>query len=427
MSKKLTIGIFGLGTVGTGVYQILQKQKSHFKHRYGMEYDVKRIVVKNIAKRRGMKLPPRMISTKAESILNDGDIDVVFELIGGLEPARGIVKKALENGKHVITANKAILAKSGKEIFSLAEKKRKFLGFRASITGCHDIVEHLGLSGGIQGVYGILNGTCNYILTEMESKKKNFPDILRAAQQKGYAEANPSLDVDGFDTADKLLIVTSMIFGAFLTRKNISVEGIRHLTLEDIEFAKELGYRIKLLGISRLVDGKLDCRVHPCLVPAASIMGTLRGVENGVTVDDTLRGMSAFTALGAGQNPSASAAVSDFIALGTGMLPCFPKRAQKLPLVKPQDVVSAFYLRFTAPNQPGVLAKISAALAKNNINIVSVLQKGQTDHRGAPLPLIIVVDKARQGNVQKALLQVNKNAKPFSRSCMVLPIEENVL
>lgn len=427
MQKKLTLGIFGLGTVGTGVLQILQKQKEHFKKKYGIEFDIKKIVVKNFSKRRDVKLPKGVLSTNPDAILNDENIDVVFELVGGLEPARSIVMKALENGKHVITANKAILAKSGKEIFSLAEKKRKFLGFRASITGCHDIVEHLGLSGGIQGVYGILNGTCNYILTEMESKKKDFSAVLKDAQKKGYAEAKPSLDVDGYDTADKLIILTSMIFGAFHTRKDIFIEGIKKITLEDIEFAKELGYRIKLLGVSRLVDGKLECRVNPCLVPSAKILGTLSGVENGVTLDDSLRGMSAFTALGAGKNPSASAAVADFIAVASGMPPCFPKRAQKLPLLKKQESVSAFYLRFSAPNQPGVLSKISAALSRHNINIVSVLQKGQTDRRGALLPLIIVVDRARKGDVEKAFKEIKKRASALVQDTMVLPIEENVL
>jgi len=407
--KRLVIGLLGLGTVGSGVYELIRNQREELRQKYGVELEIKRVVVRSLDKPRMVEVEPGVLSTDPWSILNDGEINTVIEVIGGVEPARRYVLEALGRGKHVITANKALLAVKGRQVFRQALRKGVYLGFRAAVTGFQDIIDRVSSSISITRLAGVFNGTCNYILTQMEKTEEDFATVLRQAQELGYAEDDPSLDIDGWDTTDKLAVLCMLAFNCYVRRQDIFTEGIRHIRLDDLRFARELGYRIKLLGIASTDDGKLEARVHPCLVPQDNMLARLEGVENGIQVDDSLRGKGGFTAPGAGKYPTACAVMFDLINIACGNPNYFPREFRKLRIKKMAELESEYYLRVNAINRPGVLEKIAGVFRRHDINIMSVLQqKGASRERGQVVPLVIIVDKASERAIQRAVRQIQR-------------------
>jgi homoserine dehydrogenase len=408
--KKITIGIFGLGTVGSGVVELLKKQEKQLKDRYGLEINIKRIGVKTLDKVRSLEIDHSILTTNPNDILNDKEIDTVLELMGGKEDAYRFIQSSIANGKNVITANKAVLGEYGAELAKLVAESRSdcYFGFRAAITGLQDIIWHLYCSFTINKLVGVFNGTCNYILTEMSEKNKEFKDALSEAQQKGYAEQDPSVDIKGLDTADKLATLCMVAFKTFIKSKDINTEGIDKITLQDIKFAKELGYEIKLLGYAEISGNKLDARVCPALVLKDNMIARLRDVENGVEIGDDLRGGGGFTAPGAGKYPTASAVVADIINMATSHANYFPKEVMNYELQKESGIVCKYYFNFGAKNEPGVLESIAKVFHEHNINIITVLQKGESSERGKTVPLIVITDKELEKNIKSAFAKIKK-------------------
>lgn len=402
--KGLTIGLFGFGTVGTGVVDLIQKQTQKVQSKYGLNLKLKTVVVQQLTQERKEQIAPAVLSDDPRQILDDNEIDTVIEVIGGIHPAKEIVVEALRSHKNVITANKALLAESGMDIFSEAIRSKCYFGFRAAVTGLQDIIDRLYSSISISNVAGVFNGTCNYILTSMEEKGEEFAEALRKAQEAGYAEQDPTLDINGQDTADKLAIVSTLAFNSPVQREDIYTEGIEKIGVEDIRFAQELGYKIKLLGIASC-DGKtIESRVHPCLIPADSMLASLKGVENGVEIEDELRGPGGFKAPGAGKYPTASAIMFDIINIANNNPHYFPKEFHKLPITEMDCLENQYYLRLSALNQPGVLAEIAGVFKCYDINIHSVLQQGDNfDRRGEDVPLVIITGIAKEKNMRQAV------------------------
>ncbi|RME67275.1 MAG: homoserine dehydrogenase, partial [Nitrospirae bacterium] len=394
---SVNVGVIGFGTVGTGTIKILLENNSLIKERTGISFNIKKVADLDIERDRGVKLPREALTTKAEEIINDPEIDIVVELIGGIHPAKEFILKAIEQGKHVVTANKALLATEGQEIFDAAKEKDVFIGFEASVAGGIPIIKALreGLvANNFLSIYGIINGTSNYILTRMSQDGMDFQDALKEAQQKGYAEADPTFDIEGIDAAHKLTILASLAFGIPLSYDKLYCEGISKVTAQDIRFAEELGYRIKLLAISKAVDGEVEMRVHPTMVPEDYLISKVDGVLNAVYVVGDAVGETMFYGRGAGDMPTGSAVVSDIVDIAQKTKEgC--SAAETLYIgkrtdlrVKPIDEIeSLYYFRFSAIDRPGVLSKISGIFGENQISIASVIQKGR--RVGEAVPLVI--------------------------------------
>ncbi|HEX2760882.1 MAG TPA: homoserine dehydrogenase, partial [Rhizomicrobium sp.] len=368
MSAPFRIAIAGLGTVGGGVVKALAARQDELSERAGRPLLLTAVSARDKKKARGFDLPGWSDDPLA---LAKGDADLVVELIGGDEGiARQLVETALSNGKHVVTANKALLAKHGKALADLAESKGVTLKFEAAAAGGIPIVKSLReglIAHGVFAVKGILNGTCNYILTEMEASGRSFADVLKEAQAKGYAEADPTLDIGGGDTAHKLALLASVAFGTVPDFDAIAVEGIEHITADDIAFASEFGYRIKLLGVARRVGDALDQKVHPAMVKARAPLANVSGAANGVMVDAGEAGSFFFSGRGAGEAPTASAVIADIVEAASGAItPVFGRPVASLKSLKTADgkaAMSPWYLRFEVLDVPGVLAAIAGHLA----------------------------------------------------------------
>ncbi len=406
--KKLKIGLFGLGTVGSSVVDILKARKSELK-KDGYEFILKRVCEKDLKKRRNLSLKRDLFAASPAKILNDPEIDVVIELIGGEHPARDIIDGALRNRKSVITANKKIVAEEGPALARKAKRGGRYFGFRAAITGCHIVMDQLVHGGPINSVVGVFNGTCNYILTRMKELGKEQEQVVKEAQKLGYAEKDPSEDIDGIDTEYKVRILSMLVFGFKPPGKRMLVEGIRGVALEDIRFADQLGYEIRLLGILNRSRDMMDVRVHPALVPQGTKFAMLRGVQNCIEIDDVLRGVGGTVYEGAGGTPAASAVIQDVIDAADGAPISWPSRGmveEKLSLIPGGMIRSRYYLLFKALNRPGVLAGISSALAGNNINIAKVEQK-EEEKRGL-VPIVLITDSAIEANIRKALKRISQ-------------------
>jgi len=422
--KKLTIGLIGLGTVGHSVFNLLKERRNELKKQHGLNFRLKKIAEKDPKKRKGLKSFKGILCKNAKAILNDPEIDTVIELIGGVEPARRIIKEALSKKKNVVTGNKQLLALDGERLFKEARRNNRCLGFRAAITGCHQVLNHLEYGGTIQGILGVFNGTTNYILSRMEKDDITFSEALKQAQKSGYAEKNPSLDIDALDTAYKLILTIRLAFAQSLKPGSFYIEGIRDVEIQDVRFAKELGYSIKLLGIARKEKNALEVRVHPCLIPSNRALALIRGIENGIEIIDEARGNGGLIADGAGGNPAASAVIADLIDIAEGRGTHLAEPIERLPVKKMSLVKSKYYIRFNAVNRPGVLAKIATVLAKRNINIRSVIQKGE--EIGSIVPIIIITDEGAEREIRKALKTIDNLSIVKSRT-KLLRIEEKVL
>ena len=418
MAKKtITVGIIGFGTVGAGTARILLQNAEIIRRRLGAPVLLKSISDLDIKRDRGIRLGDVKLTTAARDVIADPDIDIIVELIGGYAPAKEFIFDAIRNGKHVVTANKALLAVHGEEIYAAAEKAGVNVGFEASVAGGIPILKSLreGLAANrIESIYGIVNGTCNYILTLMMNEGRKFDEVLKEAQAKGYAEADPTFDIEGIDSAHKLAIITMLAYGTPVRFDDIYTEGISKITPLDIEFARELGCKIKLLAITKMVNGEIEARVHPTMLPESYPIATVDGVFNALSVSGDAVGSTLFYGRGAGDLPTGSAVVADIMDIGrdilsgcTGRSPlaAFRERAN-LKIRKMEDITSCYYLRFAAIDKPGVLSKISGVLGKNHISIESVIQKGRKEAEA--VPLVMMTHEAVERNVRKALDEINK-------------------
>ena len=418
--EKVKVGMIGFGTVGSGVVKILQKNSKLIEKRMGAKIVLKRIADIDVKTDRGVKLRPGILTTKADDVIKDPEINIVMELIGGIEPAKTFILKAIQNGKHIITANKALLALHGDEIFRAAHRSGVDVNFEASVGGGIPLIRSIkeGLvANRIHSIFGILNGTSNYILSKMTDEGRSFKEVLREAQEKGYAEADPTYDIEGIDAAHKLAILIRLAFGTSIQFKEIFIGGISEITPLDIQFGREFGYRIKLLAITKTDQGKIEARVHPTLIPEGHLLSTVEGVFNAIYIKGDAIGPTLFYGQGAGQMPTGSAVVSDLVELGRNLLVQTRGRRvpllsyqesaiEKIPLKKMGDVVMRFYMRFSALDRPGVLSRISGILGKNGISIASVIQKGRQVN-GA-VPVVMMTHEAKEENLHRALREIDR-------------------
>jgi homoserine dehydrogenase len=425
--KALRLAIAGLGTVGAGVVHALAERRAEIGERAGCRFELAGVSARDKAKHRDCNLEGIPWTDDPVSLAS-GDADVIVELIGGDDgPAYALCKAALAAKKHVVTANKALLAAHGAELAALAESNRVGLRFEASAAGGIPIVKALResfIGHDVHAVRGILNGTCNYILTEMESTGMSFADVLAEAQRLGFAEADPSLDLGGGDTAHKLAILSSLAFGVKPDLAHMSVEGIERITYEDIEFAREFGYRIKLLGIARRTPMGLDQRVQPAMVKRGTPLGDVEGAFNAVVADVGAAGPFFFEGRGAGRDPTASAVIADLVDIARGASgAAFGIPAAALKDVKPpapESRRSAFYLRFTVLDEPGVLAEIARRLADSHVSIESMIQRGRAP--GEPVSIVMITHDAPQPHVANALKTIAASDKVLGEPSMI-PME----
>lgn len=421
MKSRIGVGIIGFGTVGTGVAKVLLDNAALIRRRVGVPIELIRIADLDISRDRGVVLPPGVLTTDANHVLDDPAVDVVIELIGGYDTAKRVILDAIAAGKHVVTANKALLALHGEEVFEAAARKGVELGFEASVGGGIPVIRALteGLAGNtIQSIYGIINGTSNYILSRMTDEGHSFEAVLKDAQQAGYAEADPTFDVAGIDSAHKLAILVSLAYGTPVNFKEIYTEGITHITPTDIAYAKEFGFTIKLLGIAKLVGGEVEARVHPTMLPSVSPIAQVEGVYNAIQLVGDAVGDVVLYGRGAGSMPTGSAVVSDVIAIGRNLLKGAVGRVpaasfqqdQRRPLrMKPMEEISSlYYLRFMVVDRPGVLAQIAGELGRCGISISSMLQQGRRE--GQTVPVVIKTHMAKERDVQAALREINRKA-----------------
>ena len=418
--KEITVGMVGFGTVGSGVAKILQDNARLIERRVGAKVVLKRIGDIDVATDRGIKLKPGVLVPRADDVLDDPEIAIVMELMGGIEPAKTFILKAIRNGKHVVTANKALLALHGDEIFKTAQRHGVDVNFEGSVGGGIPIIRSVkeGLvANQVQSIFGILNGTSNYILSKMTDEGRSFQDVLKEAQAKGYAEADPTYDVEGVDAAHKLTILIRLAYGTPFQFKDVFIAGISEISSLDIQFCREFGYRIKLLAIAKMDQGKLEARVHPTLIPQHHLLSTIDSVFNAIYIKGDAVGPTLFYGQGAGKMPTGSAVVSDLVELGRNLLSQSRGRRvpplayqelsiEKVPIKKMDDVVLPYYMRVSALDHPGVLSKISGILGKNNISISSVIQKGRKI-KGA-VPIVMMTHEAREKDVHRALKEIDR-------------------
>lgn len=414
MPEPLRLGIAGLGTVGAGVLILLQEQQELLRQRCGRALQVTAVSARDRSKRRGVTLPSDVTwFDDARELAKAGDVDVVIELIGGAEGiARQVVESALDAGKHVVTANKALLALHGSQLAAQAEKADRALCYEAAVGGGIPVIKAIreGLAANrFERVYGILNGTCNYILTKMEDTGAGFNEVLLEAQDLGYAEADPSFDVDGIDTAHKLSILASLAYGAHVDFSAVYIEGIRHVGALDIQFAREFGYRIKLLGLARRTEHGIEQRVHPCMTPLGSPISEVSGVTNAVVAVGNYAGQSVFEGPGAGAGPTASAVIADIVDIARNqILPPFAapssqlERAPASPMTLHQG---AYYVRLTVLDQPGVMAGITAIMAEHGVSIDSIIQRARAP--GAGVPVVMITHETEELRMNQVLAQLS--------------------
>ncbi len=428
--SQINVGIIGFGTVGAGTFELLVSNKEIIANRVGAEVVVKKVADLDTETDRGVHVDQSLLTTDAMVLIDDPDIDIVIELIGGLDTAQDYIVKAMEKGKHVVTANKALLAERGREIYLTAKKQGVGLGFEASVGGGIPIINAIkqGLSANrIQAIMGILNGTSNYILTGMTRKSFPYEQMVREAVEYGFAEDPPTLDVDGTDAAHKLAILISLAFGSPVSFGEIYREGITDLTPEDLCYANEFGYSVKLLAVARDLGDYMEARVHPTMITENHILANVNEAYNAIFLEGDFVGQNLYYGLGAGRRTTASAVVSDIIGmarqihLGNKGI-ASPLAHERSPVkevrIQPiESLVSPYYFRFSALDRPGVLSKIAGILGEHDISISSVIQKGREVDRG--VPIVMLTHEARESDVQKALSSLDKLEILTDRTIMI--------
>jgi homoserine dehydrogenase len=414
-SVTVKLGILGLGTVGTGTVQLLQDKVG--RHPLLQEMEIYRVGVRSLTKPRAVKLSPDIITTDLEAIVNDPAIDVVVELMGGLEPARTLILTAIKNGKHVVTANKAVISRFGAEIFTAANQAGVYVMLEAAVGGGIPVIQTLKESlsvNRIETIIGIVNGTTNYILTRMQTEGSDFNDVLADAQRLGYAEADPTADVDGLDAGDKIAILASLGFEGRIKREDVYSEGIRQVTKTDIAYAAKLGFVIKLLGIAQHLDidnSQLSVRVHPTLVPLTHPLASINGVYNAILVEGEPIGQVMLFGPGAGAGPTASAVSSDILSL-VAILKTNPAKPNPLINCRHQhyaqitpisELVTRFYARFLTKDQGGVIGKLGTCFGNHDVSLESVVQTG---FQGELAEIVVVTHDVREGEFRQALAEI---------------------
>lgn len=433
--KQIGVGILGFGTVGTGVVRILSGRSEEIQRRLGVPLRLIKVADSDLGRDRGISLAPGLLTAKADDVIDHPEVDLVVELIGGMEPARSLILKAFERGKSVVTANKALLAVHGEEIYRAALKAGVDLGFEASVGGGIPIIRAIkeGLAANrILSIFGIINGTANYILSKMTEERRPFAEVLAEAQARGYAEADPRFDVEGIDSSHKLSILVTLAFGTPVDIRSIYTEGITGITPTDIEYAQEFGYRIKLLAIAKMLDGQIEVRVHPTMVPEEYLIATVNGIYNAIYIVGDAVGNTLFYGRGAGAMPTASAVVSDLMESARnrvhGSVGCVPPtgfdpdRREILKMKPMEEIRSFYYLRFMALDKPGVLSRISGVLGKNDISISSMIQKGRKV--GEAVPVVMMTHKAVERDIRRALEEIDR-FPDVSEKTVLIRVEGN--
>ena len=414
--KKINIGLIGFGNVGSGVVKILRDKKVFLSDKIGLEINIKKICDKDFTSKRNVTVNKSLLTKNAKDIIQDPQIDIVVELMGGIHPAKEYIVDALKKGKNVVTANKALLAQEGRELFALAKDRGKNIYFEASVGAGIPIIKSLreGLvADKFYHILGIVNGTSNFILSQMSNYNCTFNDALREAKLKGFSEKDPTLDIEGIDSAHKLILLVYLCFGRLVNLADIFIEGISRISLADVNYAKELGFEIKLLAIAKKVARELEVRVHPTLIPRIHLLASVTGIFNAIYVSSDLAGNLLFYGPGAGQLSAASAVVSDLVDLTQDIRAGLFRPTLNITIDKSikrlrhiDEVESRYYIRFMALDKPGVLAKISGILAKFGISIASVTQKERG--RAQVVPIVMIIHEAKEKNLREALQIINR-------------------
>lgn len=414
--ERINIGLVGFGTIGSGVVKTLKMCSNLLKEKLGAQIYLKKICDINLRRKRIVQVSPSLLTRDVKQILDDPQIKIVVELVGGIHPAKEIIIAALKNKKHVVTANKALLAECAEEIFTEARRNSCRVYFEASVGGGIPIVKSLReslIANRLQKIYGIVNGTSNYVLSQMAQENWDFRRALKVARQKGYAEKRPRLDLKGIDSAHKLVILVALGFGKWVPLEKIYVEGITDVSLNDIRYAQQLGYTIKLLAVAKREKDELELRVQPTLIPRRHLLSSVNGIYNAIYVSGDLIGEQVFYGEGAGRFPTSSAVISDIADLVHTL-------KQDAPVAKPQfvyktnirrvrkieEIISRYYIRFMAIDRPGVLAKISGILGQHKISIASVSQKERK--RARIVPIVMMTHEASERSMRLALAKIGR-------------------
>ncbi len=416
--KPVNVGLLGLGTVGGGTARVLKRNADEITRRAGRAIQVTHAATKDFDRLQNIPVEGVKLTEDPFAVVNDPDIQIVVELMGGLKPAREAVLQAIANGKHVVTANKALIANHGNEIFQAAQAKGVMVAFEAAVAGGIPVIKTIreGLAGNrIEWLAGIINGTGNFILTEMREKNRDFAEVLKEAQQLGYAESDPTFDVEGIDAAHKLTILAAIAFGIPLQFDKVYTEGITKITPADIGYAEQLGYRIKHLGIARNTGNMIELRVHPTLIPQRQLLANVNGVMNAVLIKGDAVGPTLYYGAGAGSEPTASAVVADLVDVVRTLtsdpenrvphLAFQPDALSNLPIAPMEEVETAYYLRLNADDRPGVLADITRILGDLNISIEAILQK-EPAHGEQHVPIIFLTHKVQERSMNTAIARI---------------------
>jgi homoserine dehydrogenase len=428
--KKVKIALLGLGNVGRGVWMILNSNKEEVMKRCGYEVEVAKVLVRDKNKPRGVEIPNELVTTDFNEILDDDSIKIVVEVMGGIEPAREYMIKCMENKKHIVTANKMLLATGGDELFEKADEKGIMFNYEASVAGGIPIIKGIDESltaNKIETLYGIVNGTTNYILGKMELEDADFDDALKEAQEKGYAEADPTSDIEGYDAQYKLAILASLAFGSKIDVKNVYREGITKIEAVDMKYAKEFKMGIKLLAIAKEVNGKIELRVHPTMIPKKHPLANVYDSYNAVFIKGNAVGDLMFYGKGAGDLPTGSAVVSDIVSIVRSNVdtenpnPVVKNNLWKREILDMGSVESKFYIRATVLDESGVLGEITAILGRHNVSIRSVIQKG--DEEDGQVTIVLVTHKTNEAQINNAIKEI-KELKAVDKIDNIIRIED---
>jgi homoserine dehydrogenase len=435
--KPIRIGLLGCGTVGGGVVKLLRRNAAMLAARLGTDLELAAIADRSLKPEPSIGVTSALITRDSEALVTRPDIDVVVELFGGIEPAQSLILKALAAGKDVVTANKALLAEHGDRVFKAAARAGRFIGFEASVGGGVPIIRTLreALAGDRQrAVYGIVNGTCNYILSTMADSGAEFADVLAQAQRSGLAEADPSLDVGGHDAAHKLSLLVTLAFGVILKPRQVHTEGITRVTLQDIAYAREFGFTVKLLAIAKNDNGEIEARVHPTMIPSRHLLASVGGAYNAIYIQGEALGSTMYFGLGAGEMPTATAVVADLLEIARMRLAGateasdhalgYPYSAIRPAKVKPMDRIACeYYLRFMAEDKPGVLGRIASVLGRRKISIASMIQHGRGPD--VSVPVVMRTHESQERDLMLALTEIRRR-KIVSADPVFIRIEERL-
>ena len=403
--KKVKIALLGLGNVGRGVFTILQQNKDEIMKRSGYEIEVSKVLVRDVTKNRGVAVPEEVLTTDFEEILNDDSIKIVVEVMGGIDPAKEYMMRAMEAKKHIVTANKMLLATAGDEVFEKAEEMGIMFQYEASVAGGIPIINGINenlTANKINELFGIVNGTTNYILSKMELENLDFDEVLEEAKQKGYAEADPTSDIDGYDAQYKLAILASLAFGTKVKVNDVYREGITKIKPIDMKYASDFGMSIKLLAIAKDDDGKLELRVHPTMIPETHPLSNLYDSFNAIFINGNAVGDLMFYGRGAGDLPTGSAVVSDIIAILRGNIdtdnnnPVIRNNLWEKKIKDINEVESRYYIRVTVDDKPGVLGQITTIFGANRVSLKSVIQKGRKNDENVEVTLVLITHKTKE-------------------------------